>query len=74
MIGILYWGYKKWGNLLEKQIVIINDTIKENFRFYMKQQGAPLAKGATSRIQVEFLERDSFFLISQHTQILWLEI
>lgn len=50
-IDIFYIGGTKNGALLGEAIIIINDKLKEKFRYNMKQKGALLAKGRLLGIQ-----------------------
>lgn len=67
LVDVFYIGGTKNGALIGEAIVIINDTIKENFRFYMKQQGALLAKGRLLGIQfIELFKETLFFALATH--------
>jgi threonine aldolase len=67
LVDVFYIGGTKNGALLGEAIVIINDIIKENFRFYMKQRGALLAKGRLLGIQfIELFKETLFFDLATH--------
>ena len=56
-----YIGGTKNGALLGDALVIQKDSLKEDFRFMMKNRGAMLAKGFLAGIQFEELFRDGLF-------------
>ncbi len=56
-----YIGGTKNGALFGEALVIINDALKQDFRFLIKQHGAMLAKGWLLGIQFEELFRDHLF-------------
>ncbi|MBE6973711.1 MAG: aminotransferase class V-fold PLP-dependent enzyme [Ruminococcaceae bacterium] len=57
-----YIGGTKNGMLFGEALVIVNDTLKEEFRFFIKQRGGMLAKGRLLGIQFEEQFRDSLYL------------
>ena len=60
-------GGTKNGALFGEALVLIRDDIKPNFRWYMKQRGAILAKGRLLGIQFLELLRDGlYFDLSRH--------
>ncbi|MDN3956040.1 threonine aldolase family protein [Sporolactobacillus laevolacticus] len=61
LVDAFYVGGTKNGALLGEALVICNDELKEDFRFYMKQKGAMLAKGRLTGIQFLELFRDNLF-------------
>ncbi|GHV49340.1 amino acid lyase [Synergistales bacterium] len=62
-----YIGGTKNGALLGEALVIVNDALKEDFRYHIKQKGALMAKGRTLGIQFEELFRDDlFFDLARH--------
>lgn len=61
LVDAFYVGGTKNGALLGEALVICNDALKEDFRFYMKQKGAMLAKGRLTGIQFLELFRDNLF-------------
>lgn len=67
LVDVFYIGGTKNGTLLGEAVVIINDTLKKNFRFYLKQRGALLAKGRILGIQfLELFKDDLFFELASH--------
>jgi len=67
LVDVFYIGGTKNGALLGEAVVIVNDNLKENFRFYMKQRGALLPKGRLLGIQfLELFKDDLFFEIGRH--------
>ena len=51
LVDVFYIGGTKNGALMGEAIVINNKKLKDNFRFYIKQRGALLAKGRIFGIQ-----------------------
>lgn len=68
MCDAFYIGATKNGCMMGEALVINNDELKANMRFYIKQIGGLLAKGRFLGIQFETLfEDDLYFTISKHT-------
>ena len=68
---IFYIGGTKNGALLGEAIVINNSKLKENFRYYLKQKGALLAKGRVLGVQfVELFKGDLYFDLAKHTNVM----
>lgn len=62
-----YVGGTKNGAMLGEALVIVKDSLKEDFRLHLKQRGAMLAKGKILGIQFEELFRDGlFFQLAEH--------
>ena len=62
-----YIGGTKVGALFGEAVVIMNETLKKDFRFIMKQRGGRLAKGRLLGIQFDALFTDDLYLtISRH--------
>ncbi|HWR40521.1 MAG TPA: aminotransferase class I/II-fold pyridoxal phosphate-dependent enzyme [Patescibacteria group bacterium] len=62
-----YVGGTKNGALLGEALVICRDTLKEDFRFHLKQKGALLAKGRLLGIQFqELFADDLYFDLARH--------
>jgi len=57
-----YIGATKTGALLGEGIVIVNDELKKNFRYNIKQKGALFAKSKLIAIQFIELFRDDLYL------------
>ncbi|WP_458414802.1 threonine aldolase family protein [Schinkia sp. CFF1] len=67
LVDAFYIGGTKNGALLGEALVICRDSLKEDFRFHMKQKGAILAKGRLLGIQFLELFRDNlFFELATH--------
>lgn len=64
---IFYIGGTKNGALLGEAIVIVNEKLKEDFSFHLKQRGALMSKGRVLGIQfLELFKKDLFFDLAKH--------
>ncbi len=71
LVDAFYIGGTKNGALLGEALVICGDSLKEDFRFHIKQRGAMLAKGRLMGIQFRELFRDDlFFELARHANML----
>lgn len=62
-----YIGGTKNGALFGEALVICNDSLKQDFRYNIKQKGALLAKGRLLGIQfMELFKDDLFFKLAKH--------
>jgi Threonine aldolase len=62
-----YIGGTKCGALLGEALVICNHSLKEDFRFHLKQKGAMLAKGRLLGLQfLELFKDDLYFDLAKH--------
>jgi len=62
-----YIGGTKNGALMGEALVICKDSLKEDFRFHIKQKGGLLAKGRLIGIQfLELFKEDLFFDLAKH--------
>lgn len=61
LVDAFYIGGTKNGALLGEALVICKDSLKEDFRFHIKQKGALLAKGRILGIQFAELFKDNLF-------------
>lgn len=62
-----YIGGTKNGMLFGEALVICNETLKEDFRFFIKQRGGMLAKGRLLGLQFEAMFQDNlYFELGQH--------
>lgn len=62
-----YIGGTKNGALFGEALVICKESLKEDFRYQLKQKGAMLAKGRLLGIQfLELFKEDLFFEIGRH--------
>ncbi|MBO4360668.1 MAG: low specificity L-threonine aldolase, partial [Eubacteriaceae bacterium] len=67
LCDVFYIGGTKIGALFGEAVVIMNDDLKKDFRYIMKQHGAMLAKGRLLGIQFRELFRDGlYFEMSQN--------
>lgn len=67
LVDVFYIGGTKNGALLGEALVIVNDKLKEDFRYLIKQRGALMAKGFVVGIQFEALfENNLFFELAEH--------
>lgn len=60
-LDAFYIGGTKCGAMFGEALVIVNDQLKKNFRYHMKQHGAILAKGFVTGIQFQELFRDDLY-------------
>jgi threonine aldolase len=61
LVDIFYMGGTKNGALLGEALVIVNPALQADFRFYLKQHGALLAKGRILGAQFVGLLRDGLY-------------
>ncbi len=67
LVDAFYIGGTKNGALIGEALVLCTDSLKEDFRFHIKQKGALLAKGRLLGIQFRELFRDNlFFELAEH--------
>ena len=67
LCDVFYIGGTKVGALFGEAVVIMNEALKKDFRFMMKQRGGRLAKGRLLGIQFDALFTDDlYFKISRH--------
>lgn len=72
---VFYIGGTKVGALFGEAVVIVQDELKKDFRYHIKQHGGMLAKGRLLGIQFETLFQDQLYLqISRHAVDLALQI
>lgn len=70
-----YLGGTKQGALLGEAVVIVNPKLQKDFRYFMKQKGAMLAKGRVLGIQfLALLENGLYFQLAEHANRLALQI
>lgn len=63
---VFYIGGTKIGAMFGEAVVIVNDKLKPDFRFYIKQVGGLLAKGRMLSIQFDCLfEKELYFTIAK---------
>lgn len=62
-----YIGGTKNGALFGEALIICNESLKEDFRYNIKQKGALLAKGRLLGVQfIELFKDDLFFNLAKH--------
>ncbi|HEY3423360.1 MAG TPA: aminotransferase class I/II-fold pyridoxal phosphate-dependent enzyme [Negativicutes bacterium] len=67
LVDAFYIGGTKNGALLGEALVICRHSLKDDFRFHMKQRGALLAKGRLLGIQFQELFKDDlYFDLAKH--------
>lgn len=67
LVDAFYIGGTKNGALIGEALVICRDSLKEDFRYHMKQKGGLLAKGRLLGIQFLELFRDNlYFELAAH--------
>lgn len=67
LVDAFYIGGTKNGAFIGEALVICNESLKEDFRFHIKQKGALLAKGRLLGVQFRELFRDDlFFELARH--------
>lgn len=75
LCDVFYIGGTKIGALMGEAVVILNDALKRDFRYIIKQKGGLLAKGRLLGIQFETLFEDGLYLeISRHAVDMALKI
>ena len=68
---VFYIGGTKNGALIGEAIIINNPELKKDFRFYIKQRGALLAKGKILGIQfIELFKENLFFDLAKHSNVM----
>ena len=67
LADVFYLGGTKQGALFGEAVVIVNDALKKDFRYNIKQNGGMLAKGRLLGIQFQTLFEDGlYFELSRH--------
>ncbi len=67
LVDMFYIGGTKNGALLGEAVVINNQELKTNYRYYLKQRGALLAKGRVLGAQfVELFKDGLYYELAQH--------
>ena len=67
LADVFYIGGTKQGALFGEAVVIVNDSLKKDFRYSVKQNGGMLAKGRLLGIQFLTLFEDGlYFQLSEH--------
>lgn len=64
---VFYIGGTKCGALLGEAVVLLNDSLKQDFRYVIKQKGGMLAKGWLLGLQFTELLKDGLYIkIAEH--------
>lgn len=72
---VFYIGGTKVGTLFGEAVVIVNDALKKDFRYHIKQHGGMFAKGRLLGIQFETMFEDGLYLkVADHAVSLALKI
>ena len=72
---VFYIGGTKVGALFGEAVVIVNDKLKRDFRYMMKQRGGLLAKGRLFGVQFEEFFKDGLYdEVSKHAVRLSIQI
>lgn len=67
LADVFYIGGTKQGALFGEAVVIVNESLKKDFRYFIKQNGGMLAKGRLLGIQFLTLFEDGlYFELSEH--------
>lgn len=67
LVDAFYIGGTKNGALMGEALVICRDSLKEDFRYHIKQKGGLLAKGRLIGIQfLELFKDDIYFDLAKH--------
>lgn len=67
LADVFYLGGTKQGALFGEAVVIVNDSLKKDFRYFIKQNGGMLAKGRLLGLQFLTLFEDGlYFQLSEH--------
>lgn len=67
LCDVFYLGGTKCGALFGEAVVILNDYLKPDFRYMIKQRGGMLAKGRLLGIQfLTLFEQDLYFSYAKH--------
>lgn len=67
LCDVFYIGGTKVGALMGEAVVFVDDRLKKDFRYLIKQRGGMLAKGRILGIQFETLFEDGLYMeVSQH--------
>ncbi|MBQ2874405.1 MAG: low specificity L-threonine aldolase, partial [Bacteroidales bacterium] len=75
LADVFYLGGTKQGALFGEAVIIVNDTLKKDFRYHIKQNGGMLAKGRLLGIQFLTLFEDGlYFDLSSHAVALAMKI
>lgn len=72
---VFYIGGTKVGAMFGEAVVIVNDKLKRDFRYIMKQRGGLLAKGRLLGVQFEEFFKDGlYYEVSEHAVLMSMKI
>ena len=75
LADVFYIGGTKVGAMMGEAVVIVNPSLKRDFRYMIKQRGGMLAKGRLLGIQFETLFEDGlYFEVAKHADDLAMQI
>jgi threonine aldolase len=75
LVDVFYIGGTKNGAMLGEAVIICNDSLKDDFRFHLKQKGALLAKSRIFGVQfLELFKDDLFFRLAEHANAMALKL
>lgn len=67
LTDVFYIGGTKNGAIMGEAIVLTNEILKKNFKYYLKQKGALLSKGRLMGVQfLELFKENLYFELAQH--------
>lgn len=70
LCDVFYIGGTKHGALFGEAVVILNDELKKDFRYIIKQRGGMLAKGRLLGVQFDTLFTDGlYYKVGEHEMI-----
>ena len=71
LTDVFYMGGTKNGAIMGEAIVLTNDILKKNFKYYLKQRGALLSKGRLMGVQfLELFRENLYFELAKHSNIM----
>jgi len=75
LTDVFYIGGTKNGAMMGEAIVIVNENLKKDFNYHLKQRGALLSKGRLMGIQfLELFKENLFFELAQHANNMSMKI
>ena len=75
LTDVFYIGGTKVGALFGEAVVITNDALKRDFRYFIKRHGGMLAKGRLLGVQFDALMTDGLYLrVSEHAVALAMKL
>ena len=75
LCDVFYIGGTKNGAMMGEALVIVNDALKPDFRYHLKQRGGMMAKGWLLGLQFEVLmQNDLYIQLAQHANAVALKL